>query len=67
MAVIVRTRRKYRGLVRSNIQLLKDALARIYRYDIKHPTTQVLDPDQLAAALLVTNACNNALDATVPV
>jgi len=65
MPVSAPTRRKYRGLARSRIELCRDALNRQLRYDAKHPDTKVFDAAGDTAVATVLLQLGNALAARV--
>jgi len=65
MAVIARTRRKYRGQARARIEACIDFLNRQLKYDAKHPSTPVFDAAGDAAVATVLTQLGNAKNATV--
>lgn len=66
MPVIVRTRKKYRGLARTRIAFTLEMCTRIVSYDTKHPTMKILDTDGQAAMVVVLEQLLAAYNAVVP-
>lgn len=67
MPVLVRNRRKYRGLARSRIALGIDVLTRLTTYDTTHPDKELFNDEARLAVGTVQAFLAAAMAATIPV